>query len=155
MSGKSPAGPEPPRSVALIREAECIGCARCLPACPVDAILGAPGMMHTVIAAECTGCELCLEPCPVDCIDLRPAPTAANPEDALGAHRSQRETYHEFRLANPDPRLWPTPRPKAGGFSRNAARREIAAAVARVAARRRKTGSEPTSAATSPSRPGP
>ena len=56
--------------VALIRENECIGCVKCLEACPVDAIVGAAQMMHTVIADECTGCELCIAPCPVDCIDL-------------------------------------------------------------------------------------
>ena len=59
-----------PRKVAVIREAECIGCAKCIPACPVDAILGAPKFMHTVISSECTGCDLCVEPCPVDCIDM-------------------------------------------------------------------------------------
>ena len=56
--------------VALIDEARCIGCARCLPACPVDAIVGAQKRMHTVIADLCTGCELCLPPCPVDCITM-------------------------------------------------------------------------------------
>ncbi|WP_405233638.1 electron transport complex subunit RsxB [Lentisalinibacter salinarum] len=65
-------GTEPEPRVAVIREAECIGCARCLPACPVDAIVGAPQYLHTVIERECTGCELCLDPCPVDCIDLVP-----------------------------------------------------------------------------------
>ena len=60
--------------VAWIDEERCIGCARCLPACPVDAIVGAPRHMHTVIRDACTGCELCLPPCPVDCIELRPAP---------------------------------------------------------------------------------
>jgi electron transport complex protein RnfB len=64
--------------VALIREAECIGCFRCVKACPENAILGASRFMHTVIRAQCTGCESCLEPCPVDCIDLIPAePVAA------------------------------------------------------------------------------
>ena len=58
--------------VAWIREAECIGCTKCIQACPVDAILGAAKVMHTVIADECTGCDLCLDPCPVDCIDLIP-----------------------------------------------------------------------------------
>jgi electron transport complex protein RnfB len=65
-------GIEKPRVVALIDEAVCIGCTKCIQACPVDAIVGAPKLMHTVIAAECTGCELCLPPCPVDCIALVP-----------------------------------------------------------------------------------
>lgn len=57
-------------TVAWIDEARCIGCLKCVRACPVDAIVGAPKQMHTVIASECTGCELCLDPCPVDCIDM-------------------------------------------------------------------------------------
>jgi electron transport complex protein RnfB len=60
------------RTVAYIREDECIGCTKCIQACPVDAILGAAKLMHTVIASECTGCDLCVEPCPVDCIDMLP-----------------------------------------------------------------------------------
>jgi len=86
--------PEPPR-VAFIREDECIGCKKCIRACPVDAILGTAKQMHTVIASECTGCDLCVEPCPVDCIDMitldAPAPAhrlpsrVANPLDALEA----------------------------------------------------------------------
>jgi electron transport complex protein RnfB len=63
-------GVEKPPVLALIREAECIGCTKCIQACPVDAIVGAPKLMHTVLADLCTGCELCLPPCPVDCIDL-------------------------------------------------------------------------------------
>lgn len=59
------------RVVAWIDEDVCIGCARCLPACPVDAIVGASRYTHTVITAECTGCKLCLPPCPVDCIEMR------------------------------------------------------------------------------------
>jgi H+/Na+-translocating ferredoxin:NAD+ oxidoreductase subunit B len=62
-----------PPTVAFIDEARCIGCAKCLPACPVDAIVGAQRFMHTVVAELCTGCDLCLPPCPVDCIELRPA----------------------------------------------------------------------------------
>lgn len=58
--------------LAVIREDECIGCTKCIQACPVDAILGAAKQMHTVIAKECTGCDLCVEPCPVDCIDMVP-----------------------------------------------------------------------------------
>ena len=63
-------GEEKAATVALIDEAVCIGCTLCIQACPVDAILCAPKLMHTVIAAECTGCDLCLPPCPVDCIDM-------------------------------------------------------------------------------------
>lgn len=66
---------KPTPLVAFIREAECIGCTKCIQACPVDAILGAAKQMHTVIADECTGCDLCVEPCPVDCIDMIPAST--------------------------------------------------------------------------------
>lgn len=61
---------ETPALLALIDEASCIGCTLCIQACPVDAILGAPKHMHTVIASECTGCQLCLPPCPVDCISM-------------------------------------------------------------------------------------
>jgi len=62
-----------PPMVAVIDEVRCIGCAKCLPACPVDAIIGAQRFTHTVVAELCTGCELCLPPCPVDCIELQPA----------------------------------------------------------------------------------
>ncbi|MBM7333465.1 electron transport complex protein RnfB [Alcanivorax marinus] len=58
------------RKVAVIREDECIGCTKCIQACPVDAIVGAARRMHTVITDECTGCDLCVPPCPVDCIDM-------------------------------------------------------------------------------------
>ena len=57
--------------VAVVDEARCIGCTHCRSACPVDAIIGAHQMMHTVITAECTGCELCVAPCPVDCISMQ------------------------------------------------------------------------------------
>ncbi|MDR2012328.1 MAG: RnfABCDGE type electron transport complex subunit B [Rhodanobacter sp.] len=65
-------GCEEPPTVALIDEDTCIGCVKCIRACPVDAIVGAARRMHTIIADECTGCGLCLPPCPVDCIVLRP-----------------------------------------------------------------------------------
>jgi electron transport complex protein RnfB len=67
-------GTEGPPRVAFIDELACIGCARCLPPCPTDAIIGARKRMHTVIAADCTGCELCVPACPVDCIRMVPAP---------------------------------------------------------------------------------
>ncbi len=60
------------KKVAYIREIDCIGCTKCIQACPIDAILGAAKQMHTVIVDECTGCDLCLDPCPVDCIDMIP-----------------------------------------------------------------------------------
>lgn len=65
-----------PAQIAFIREAECIGCTKCIQACPVDAIVGAAKLMHTVIIDECTGCDLCVAPCPVDCIEMHPLPLA-------------------------------------------------------------------------------
>lgn len=66
-------GENKPAQVAFIDEPACIGCTLCILACPVDAIVGASRLMHTVISDQCTGCELCLPPCPVDCIELLPA----------------------------------------------------------------------------------
>ena len=68
-------GSAPPQ-IAYIREAECIGCTKCIQACPIDAIVGAAKLMHTVIIDECTGCDLCVAPCPVDCIEMHPLPSA-------------------------------------------------------------------------------
>ena len=65
-------GEQKPDRVAFILEETCIGCTKCIQACPVDAIVGASKRMHTVIADLCTGCDLCLPPCPVDCIEMRP-----------------------------------------------------------------------------------
>jgi electron transport complex protein RnfB len=76
-------GQHKPKSIAFIVEQDCIGCVKCIAACPVDAILGAAKFMHTVIASECTGCELCVAPCPVDCIIMKPLPSALNDEKAL------------------------------------------------------------------------
>ncbi len=67
---------EPPiKKVAFIHEDLCIGCTKCIQACPVDAIVGAAKMMHTVIKSECTGCDLCVDPCPTDCIEMIEVPT--------------------------------------------------------------------------------
>lgn len=63
--------------VVKIIEEDCIGCTKCIQACPVDAIIGAPKHMHTVIADDCTGCDLCIPVCPVDCIVPVPAPLPA------------------------------------------------------------------------------
>jgi len=69
-------GQEDVKKVAYIREDECIGCTKCIQACPVDAIVGAAKQMHTVIVDACTGCDLCVDPCPVDCIDMLPVQTS-------------------------------------------------------------------------------
>lgn len=71
-------GEEKAKTVVIIEEELCIGCTLCIQACPVDAILGAPKQMHTVIAEECTGCDLCIPPCPVDCIHIVPVQTDLN-----------------------------------------------------------------------------
>ncbi len=78
---------EAPAQVAFIREAECIGCTKCIQACPVDAIVGAAKFMHTVIVDECTGCDLCVAPCPVDCIDMLALPATVVP--LVGDHATQ------------------------------------------------------------------
>ncbi len=88
-------GVESAPRIAWIDETRCIGCARCLAPCPVDAIVGAQKYMHTVIADRCTGCELCLPPCPVDCIEMRAAPATVN----NAALNKERYTAHTERLA--------------------------------------------------------
>lgn len=80
--------------IAFIDEDVCIGCTKCIQACPVDAIVGAAKRMHTIIAAECTGCELCLPPCPVDCIILLPvAPTPLARVQVLARATQARERF--------------------------------------------------------------
>lgn len=112
---------------AAIRESECIGCMKCLHACPVDAIVGAAKQMHTVIAIECTGCELCVEPCPVDCIDMVPI---AKPVYISSQVRNRFEAHNQ-RLLESAKAAKPT------GIDPIAARKAyIAAALARVKAKR-------------------
>jgi electron transport complex protein RnfB len=91
-------GVEGPLRVAQIDEEVCIGCARCLPPCPVDAIVGAHQQMHSVLLAVCNGCELCIAPCPVDCIAMVPrtslpaaaaAPTAHDNRARFAAHTAR------------------------------------------------------------------
>jgi len=89
LTGRAPAqlnhdnGLEAAPTVAFIDEERCIGCTKCLPPCPVDAITGAPRLMHTVIAELCTGCELCVAPCPVDCIIMIPLLASPLPKLSL------------------------------------------------------------------------
>lgn len=127
-----------PRARARIDEAICIGCKKCIDACPTDAIVGAAKLMHTVIAADCTGCGLCLPPCPVDCIALVPTTAAGErwPDYA------DRDTAHwrglsERRLARlARATLADRTRADPKQTERRRLRAEIAAAVARVRAKR-------------------
>ncbi len=93
-------GIEGPPLLAVIDEERCIGCVKCLPPCPVDAIVGARKQMHTVIASLCTGCELCVAPCPVDCIAMIPRHAGAD-APAIPAPAASRDRYlaHTERLA--------------------------------------------------------
>ena len=91
-------GVEKPREVALIDEAACIGCTKCIQACPVDAIVGASKFMHTVLADECTGCDLCIPPCPVDCITMVPAPDDGRSPPARADHYRARYVARNARL---------------------------------------------------------
>ncbi len=143
-------GEHKPRVLAVIREEECIGCTKCIRACPVDAILGAAKLMHTVIGAECTGCELCLPPCPVDCIDLLPYHPAVPYDDWPWPEYSRTEVERArkriaFRLARLSARK--TAQQKQTGqkkqnrsVSKTSAeiKQEINAAVARVRAKKAK-----------------
>ncbi|WP_373741197.1 RnfABCDGE type electron transport complex subunit B, partial [Neisseria sp.] len=95
------------KALAWIDEDACIGCTACIRACPVDAIMGASKLMHTVIRDECTGCRLCVAPCPVDCIHMQPvaadhlplsrSSTEPEPRFAAAAHARQRYEWHSQR----------------------------------------------------------
>jgi len=86
-------GPELKPQIANIIEEDCIGCKKCIDACPVDAISGAANLMHKVIDDLCTGCELCIEPCPVDCIEL----VEVNDDQSLIA-RDQSEYFFNLKI---------------------------------------------------------
>ena len=99
-------GTEGPRALAVIDEAACIGCALCLKACPVDAIVGAAKHMHTIVDVLCTGCELCLPVCPVDCIALVNASGERSGWSAWGAMEAERARAryagHRQRVDDPE-----------------------------------------------------
>ena len=92
-------GVEKPLETALIDESLCIGCTLCIQACPVDAIIGAPKLMHTVLNSWCTGCELCIAPCPVDCITMVKVEPERLWNDADAALARQRYYFRNERLA--------------------------------------------------------
>ena len=95
-------GHEGPRALAGIDEAWCIGCTLCIKACPVDCIVGASKLMHTVIDKLCTGCELCVPVCPVDCISMQPVTGDKTGWQAWSAPQADeargRYAFHQLRL---------------------------------------------------------
>lgn len=91
-------GQESPRGLAVIDEAWCIGCTLCIKACPVDAIVGAPKLMHWVVNEQCTGCELCVPACPVDCIQMRPVTTTTGWAAWSPVQARQAQERYRFRV---------------------------------------------------------
>ena len=134
-------GVEKPREVAFILEEHCIGCTKCLPACPVDAILGANKRMHTVIVSECTGCELCIAPCPVDCIVMVPDSAldgaARGPIDAIeAAHFRRRYDAHLARIERRRDEQAAKIEAKRADLKQQTGASTLAEAIARAKARR-------------------
>ncbi|PRF67794.1 electron transport complex subunit RsxB [Burkholderia multivorans] len=121
-------GTEHPRAVAFIDENLCIGCTLCMQACPVDAIVGAPKQMHTIVASLCTGCDLCVPPCPVDCIAMVPVTGERTGWDAWTQEQADAaRERHDRRLARQR-------RERDAAEARAAARRAARAAATQPAA---------------------
>lgn len=91
-----------PLLVAVIDETHCIGCTLCIQACPVDAIIGANKLMHTVIPELCTGCDLCVAPCPVDCISMPNADREWTPQDASLSRQRHQQRQERLVSQHPD-----------------------------------------------------
>jgi H+/Na+-translocating ferredoxin:NAD+ oxidoreductase subunit B len=112
-------GVEGPARVAFIDEDRCIGCLKCLPPCPVDAIVGARKLMHTVIADVCTGCELCVSPCPVDCITMVPRSSGTHdPTPQLNRIRYHAHTARTARRAEAQAALLAARKQAARGLAK-------------------------------------
>ena len=127
---------EKPSQKVIIREDECIGCTKCIKACPVDAILGASKQMHTVILSECTGCELCIEPCPVDCIDIIPAEAHAPEISRKRYYAREARLIRDEAEKNEKHKLAKSLRLKDKNSIIDARKAAIAASVARAKAKR-------------------
>jgi electron transport complex protein RnfB len=121
-----------PALVAMIRENECIGCMKCIAACPVDAIIGGPKLMHTIVANECSGCELCVSPCPVDCIDMIEIPAPASSKAAQYRARYER---HQMRIERRESK----PSPTINTTTLDEKKSYLQAALARVKASKQNT----------------
>lgn len=89
-------------TVAVIDEQHCIGCTLCIQACPVDAIVGANKLMHTILPDQCTGCDLCVAPCPVDCITMVPAHREWTAQDANKARTNHQNRQERLKRLNPE-----------------------------------------------------
>jgi electron transport complex protein RnfB len=128
-------GIEKPRTLARVIEADCIGCTKCIQACPVDAILGAAKVMHVVVSDLCTGCELCVPACPVDCITLDPMPLAQADDrahaDAARVHFQRREARLARERAARDDQLAASKRDVGAPAARNAVLEALARAKAK------------------------
>ena len=127
-------GIEKPRMLARIVEADCIGCTKCIQACPVDAIIGASKLMHVVLAEDCTGCELCVPACPVDCIELVPMPAVQIDDahaDAARTHFQRREARLASEHAAREAELAARKAAVDGGVRRNPVLEALARAKAK------------------------
>ena len=133
--------------IAYIIEDQCIGCMKCIKVCPIDAIIGAPKLMHTVITSDCSGCDLCIDPCPVDCIKMQEVKNDATisiSNQTIDAKHSQSyrwKTLHakrQTRLANESNENTNNKKAtKKVYFSRTNARKEIKDAIDRTLQKRK------------------
>lgn len=138
-------------TVAFVEEAYCIGCTKCIDACPVDAITGGPKRMHTVIEALCTGCGLCLPPCPVDCMQLTQAQGVTEglegwqfPMGGIERASALRERFARYRQRRDEERAERPRRARNPSTDTKASHQaEIAEALARVRAKRAQQPKKP------------